>query len=195
MKNLLSNLRINLLCLSVVYIAIGAVLLIFPQVSIESLCGALGVAAIILGVISAAIYFIRKSFREPNRYGFSIGIACILFGLFAVIRSEELAVAFTQVLAICMIADSVLKLQFSMDLFRLNAKLWWVVLAVAAIMAGLTLTALLDPFGDPQTKNVFTYSILVADGVVNILTVAFLSYYLRRMQKLTPVEPGAAGAE
>lgn len=182
-EKLLPSLRLNLLCISVVYIAIGAVLLIFPQISLDTLCAALGVAAIILGAVSAAVYFIRCCYLNPDHYGFAGGIAAIVFGLFAVIRTADFSKAFAQILALCMIADCIIKLQFSMDLLRLCNKLWWGLLAVSCIMAALAFLTLIEPFPSPGSNAIFTYSVLIADGIINILAAALLAYALKKYQQ------------
>ena len=184
-EKLMPSLRLNLLCISVVYIAIGAVLLIFPQISLHTLCSALGVAAIILGAVSAAIYFIRQCYRNPDHYGFAGGIAAIVFGLFAVIRTADFSKGFAQILALCMIADCIVKLQFSMDLLRLKNKLWWGLLAIACIMAALAFLTLIAPFSTPESNDIFTYSVLIADGVINILATALLTHALKKYQQLS----------
>lgn len=191
----LPNLRTNLLCLSVIYIAIGVVLLVFPQISLAMLCGAIGAAAIIFGVVNVAVYFIRKGFLNPNQLGFSIGVAALLFGLFAVLRTDDFKLGFAQILALCMIADSIVKLQFSMDLLRLQNKLWWVSLALACVTAGLSMAILLVPFSNGAVKDTYTYIVLIADGVVNILTTAYLSFALKRFAKPVAAPEEAAPEE
>ncbi len=178
------NLKVNTLCLSACYIAIGTVLLALPVeiANMVSICYGIGIAAIIVGLINVAIYFIRKGYLQENNLGFSVGVAAVIFGLFAVLQTENFAVAFTQVLAFCMIADSIIKLQFSMDLLRLKGKWWWIVLIAALTSAGLAMMILLSPFQSEDTKHLYTYIVLIVDGLLNIGTIAYLSWQLKRFR-------------
>lgn len=182
-NKIIPNLKLNLICLSAAYIAIGVVMLAFPQMSLPNLCNAIGVVAIIVGIIGVAFYFIRKSFLDPDQIGFAGGVAMILFGLFAVVRPEEFARGFSQILSFCVIGDSIVKLQFSMDLLRLKSSRWWVIVLIALATAGLSMGILLYPFADPNAKSFYTYVVLLTDGVVNIVTTAYLNIRLKKYQK------------
>lgn len=174
------NLRGTLLCMAACYIVIGAVLLLFPQMSLVSICSGIGIAAIILGLISVAVYFIRQGYLAENNIGFAGGMATALMGLYAVLQTDRFAVAFTQVLAFCMIADGIVKLQFSMDLLRLKGRLWWLLLLAALAGTGLAMAILLYPFESVEAKNFYTYIVLITDGVLNAAAVFWLSWQRKR---------------
>ncbi|MCI8406631.1 MAG: hypothetical protein HFE43_06475 [Oscillospiraceae bacterium] len=182
LRDSLPSLRGALLCLAACYVVIGAVLLIFPGMSLVDICYGIGIAAMILGLVSVAFYFIRKGYLSES-LGFSGGVALTILGLYAVLQTERFSAAFTQVLAACMIADGIVKLQFSMDLLRLKGKLWWCVLAGALVGVGLAVAILLYDFPDADSKNVYTYVVLIADGVLNALSVALLAWERRQHKR------------
>jgi len=169
------NLRGLLLCISACYIAIGAVLLAFPGISLITVCEGIGIGAIILGIVAVAFYFIRQGFRSENNVSFAAGMAAVILGLYAVLRTQEFSRAFTQVLAFCVIADGILKLQFSMDLLRLKGKLWWLLLLLSLAVSGAAMALLLYPFPSVEEKNFYTYIVLIIDGVLNAASVLWLS--------------------
>jgi len=185
------NLRGLLLCISACYIAIGAVLLAFPGISLITVCEGIGIGAIILGLVAVAFYFIRQGFRSENNVGFAVGMAAALVGLYAVLRTDEFSRAFTQVLAFCVVADGILKLQFSMDLLRLKGKLWWLLLLLALAVSGAAMALLLYPFSSVEEKNFNTYIVLIADGALNALSVFWLS---RRRGNFMKAEAAALGS-
>lgn len=187
----MSNLKGNLLCVSACYVVIGAVLLAFPTVSLINVCSGIGTAAMIFGLVNVAFYFIRKGYLSESNVGFSVGMAAALFGLYAVLDTDRFSVGFTQVLAFCMIADGILKIQFSMDLLRLRGRWWWLVLLGALAGAGLSMAILLYTFDSQQQKEFYTYIILIVDGVLNGASISYLSWQKRRFQsgKLQPPEP------
>lgn len=182
------NLRVNLICLSVCYIAIGTVLLFFPELSIDTISTVLGIISIIFGIIGIAVYFIRRGYLSENQVGFSLGAAALLFGVYAVVRNVEFAGIFVQVLGVLVIADSILKLQFSMDLLRFGAKRWWILLLVALATAGLGLAILLNPFPDAAARLLYTYIVLIVDGVINIASMILLNIQAKKYAALQTVE-------
>ena len=68
------NLRMGMMFLSICYIAIGAILLIFPNIALTDLCYALGILFMISGVINVAWYLIKKGYLVPGRFGFAFGV-------------------------------------------------------------------------------------------------------------------------
>lgn len=187
--------QMSLILVSVCYIAIGVVLLLFPQVSMPSICGAVGILLLIVGAVSIAWYFLRKRYLENNHWGFSLGVAECILGLLAVLRTQQMAAAFALVLALCMVADNIIKVQFSMDLLRLKKKLWLGVLIVSLVMAALAVISMLVPFPTEAFKNTFTYVILVVDGVLNIVTMWYLSSQLKKRMQEAAELPQEKGTE
>lgn len=111
-----------LICISVAYIAGGILLLMFPQVSLPALCQAMGILLIIVGIVLIFSYFLRKRYLSPNHFEFAGGAACVLLGIFSLMRTNEVAFAFSQILALLVLCNSLIKMQYSTDLLRLREK-------------------------------------------------------------------------
>jgi uncharacterized membrane protein HdeD (DUF308 family) len=178
-----------LVCISAAYIIGGALLLIFPQVSLPMLCQALGILLVITGAVFVLVYFLRKRYLVPGHFEFAGGAACILLGIFSLIRTNEVACAFRQLLSIAVLADSLIKMQYSTDLLRLRMKRWWIVLIMAGVSTGLAMTALTYSFGSDAAQLTFTYSTLIADGILNIIVICILrhahkTYQIKSEQEL-----------
>ncbi|WOC32542.1 MULTISPECIES: HdeD family acid-resistance protein [Caproicibacterium] len=176
---------VMLVCVSVAYIAGGVLLLLFPQVSLPALCQAMGILLIIVGIVLVFAYFLRKRYLTPGHFEFAGGAACILLGIFSLMRTQEVAFAFSQILALLVLGDSLLKLQNSTDLLRLKEQKWWVVLLAAGASILLAMIALANPFGSDQLRLQYTYVVLIADGVLNIAVVLFLRHAHRRYEDLS----------
>ncbi|MCH4239047.1 MAG: DUF308 domain-containing protein [Oscillospiraceae bacterium] len=174
---------VMLVCISVAYIAGGVLLLMFPQISLPALCQAMGILLIIGGIVLIFSYFLQKRYLVPGHFEFAGGAACILLGIFALMRTTEVAFAFSQILALMVLGDSLVKMQYSMDLLRLQEKRWWAVLIAAVLSIVLAMTALANPFGNDSIRLRFTYAVLIADGAMNIVVVLFLRHAHRCYEK------------
>lgn len=177
-----------LLCLSAAYVILGALLLCVQGLSLANVCTVLGVVLIVAGVVSALSYFLRSLYREPGHYGFALGCGCAVLGLLALLRTTELAFAFSQILALCVLGDSILKLQYATDLLRLDARRWWIVLLVAGVGAALAILALVDPF-PAGVRLPFTYALLIGDGIANVAVVLCLRHVYRQQDKQLHEQP------
>ncbi|MCH3972591.1 MAG: DUF308 domain-containing protein [Oscillospiraceae bacterium] len=182
-----------LVCVSAAYIIGGALLLLFPQISLPALCQAIAILLMIAGTVLILIYFLRKRYLDPGHFEFAGGAACILLGVFSLMRTAEIAFAFSQLLAIAVLADSLIKIQYSTDLLRLQMKKWWIVLLLAGASIALAMTALANPFGDDAKRLTFTYAVLITDGILNIIVVLILrhahkTYQQRRSAELENTE-------
>ena len=187
--------RLNILCVSVCYLVIGIILLVFPNVSLTDLSYALGIVLIMAGIINIAVYFIRGQYLEPDRYGFSAGVTCVLIGLFAVLNNQEFTRIFFQILAFCMILDSIVKLQYSMDLLRMKSTKWWVLLLISLITAGLAMAILVFPFKTEAGHDRYAYCILIVDGAVNMITMLYMARWIKRFQAMQVQGDGEGGPE
>ena len=189
MEKATSNIHLGMMLLSASYIAMGVILLIFPNVSLVDICKVLGVLLLIVGVINVAWYFLRKCYLQPNHWGFSFGVAQCMVGLFMVLKPEDMALTFAQLLAICMVADNIIKLQFSMDLLRLGSRSWTLILIASLLMGALAMIILFNPFAADIVRDVFTYCVLIVDGVVNIIVLLYTSSQKKRLQ-MQPYQQG-----
>ncbi len=185
--------KLGIIFLSACYIVIAVVLLVFPQMSLVDLSYAIGIVSMIVGVLMGLLYILRKKYLEAEEYGLAIGISAVLLGLFAVIRSAEFAVAFSQILALLVMFDCIVKLQFSMDLLRMKNGNWIGIMIASAVMAVLALMILVNPFGtDIKAKDTYTYIILLIDGILNIIVVFYRSRqakkYLQNQMIVQPVQ-------
>ena len=65
---------------SVVLIAAGAALLVWPDASASLICGAMGVVAILAGAVRLAGYFSNDLYRLAFQFDLAVGVLSILLG-------------------------------------------------------------------------------------------------------------------
>lgn len=168
---------------SIVYIILGACLLFLPGLSLADVSKTIGFFCVVAGVFEVLWYFIRKSYLCPERFGFAVGMSFVLLGIFALARTDEFTRGFAQILALVMLFDGVVKMQFSMDLLRMKNTQWWIALVLSLVMASLALIILLNPFESQEQKQTYTYVVLLVDGVVNIIVLLYTMAQLKKFQE------------
>ena len=79
-------------------------------------------------------------------YGLVQGVTLLAFGMFFVIKPGFIAVFLGTALAIIIIVDGILKLQYAVDFYHLESDKWWIELIGAVVMVVIGIIALLNPF-------------------------------------------------
>lgn len=184
-----ANTRVTLLCISAAYIVLSLILLCNSKISMQNVCSVLGMVLLVMGAVSIVWYFLKKEYLNPSRFGFAIGIGEGMLGCFALLRAERGAVVILQILAFCILLDSLLKLQYSMNLLQMRFHFWWIALLLSFVTIGLGMAALTYPFGDETFHAKFTYISLILDAVINVIVILFQRTAQKRIKKeLLPAE-------
>jgi len=140
----------NLIVAAVVSILVGVAFIIKPY-DVSQYCG-YGVGGIIgvVGIIYIILYFCHKPVSGEYRSEFAIGLLAILAGAYVALSgliSDGAGVGYIlaiRILGILIVADGMLKLQYSVDIGRMKFKAWWVVLIFAVLGLGIGVLTVTD---------------------------------------------------
>ena len=100
---------------SVVLIAAGAALLVWPDASASLICGAMGVVAILAGAVRLAGYFSNDLYRLAFQFDLAVGVLSILLGGILLLRTEDVLLLLPAIAGLFILVDSVLRLQTAID--------------------------------------------------------------------------------
>jgi uncharacterized membrane protein HdeD (DUF308 family) len=167
----------KLLLVSVCYIIFGIATFAIEEMKLLNFCTALGIIIMVYGALQAAIYFFRRDFQDMHNFNFSIGVGFAIFGLFIWMRPQVVVSAYPQILAGCVLVDSMIKLQYAMNLLRMKDARWQLQLGLAVMTTALAAGLLVLPLKD-ATQNYLSI-LLILDGVVNLYSM----YYYRHQIK------------
>jgi len=144
-----------------------------------------GIVIAVAGGLQILIYFLKKDYMKPQDFSFSLGLLLIFGGLLVLGKADFIVANYRPVIAAVVVLDSILRMQYSMNLLRVNDAQWKVhaVLAlIPAVMGGVLI--LVDLKG--MLANYFSF-LLILDGIANIYTVLyyrrFVKNYERKMLK------------
>ena len=74
--------------LSVAYIVMGLVLVIWPDISVHTFCFAFGIGMIIFGGAHMILYFTKDRFMNVMQPDLVIGVVCISTGCYILLKME-----------------------------------------------------------------------------------------------------------
>lgn len=159
---------------AVLYIGFGIAFLTLPQLRAEQFCYLLAGGLILLGILKVGEYFIRECYKNVNQYGFSIGVFVIILGICVIIRIQQFAEIFNLCLGIGILLTAIIKVQNAMDLRALEDRAFAVFLGLAVVLVICAAVILVDPFSNVETRNHFTYLVLIADGILSLISTTYL---------------------
>lgn len=160
------------------YIAVGIVLIIWPEVSYETLCyvGA-GIIAVI-GVVNVVRYIVKgMSEARLNNY-LSSGLILLCLAVFIVLHVGIFVEIIPLLLGLAILVDGIIKLQRAIDLFRLHYEGWVFVLILALMSLAMGIFLVLRPLDDTRNMVILLGIALVFCGVFSIVVTVIVSHRL-----------------
>lgn len=161
----LKAIKMEIIIVSVALFVLGLLLVIFPTASQEIISKGIGVALCVWGVLRLINYFRIAGSEILGSYGLVQGVTLLAFGMFFVIKPEAIAVFLGTALAIIIIVDGILKLQYAVDFYHLESDKWWIELVGAVIMVVIGVVALFNPFSTSSALIVFIGIALMIEGI------------------------------
>lgn len=170
----LTNTKIAWALLSIVCMICGAVFLFVPKISADLFCLTIGIILSIVGVLLLALFLLKKGYRTPGCYLFSVGIFLVIFGIYTAVNTSEVTQIITLLFQFIILFDSCIKIEFSFELLYNLQKAWRIVFILGILTAVFATIILINPFASDASRNLFTYWILFVDGFSNLVLLFFM---------------------
>ena len=169
--------------ISVFLLALGVCALVWPEITAGTVCIAIGIAAILFGIVKLIAYFLREVKGIGLNYDLSIGVLGIAAGIFLLVGKDRVIDLLQIVIGIYLVVDSVFKLQTSVDAKRLGVGGWWVslILSLACAAFGVVLALRVG-------SNILMILIgvaLIVDGLQNLCLVIFSAMAAKALARMT----------
>ncbi len=167
------------LILSVLFCALGIVLLVRPIFSVLVLCRIAGVLLVLFGIVKIIGYLSQDLYRLAFQFDLALGLLLIALGAILLFRTEVVAYRICVVMGICVLADSFLKIQTAIDAKIFGIRQWWLILG-GAIAAGITgFLLVFRPYESTRAVTTLAGVSLLAVGILNLITICTALYIPR----------------
>ena len=168
-------------------IAVGLVLVFFPDNSARIACYIANTVLLIWGILQIVLYCVhgQRGIKGGSLVGGTVAVcAAILLFVHPDILEQLITIAF----GIALVADGMVKLQKSIGLLKTKSSSGYIILTAALISIALGVIALFAPFG-MRTLIIFLGISLIADGAFDILTSLFLFLKNKQNEKTATKNP------
>ena len=175
-----NRLEISYLLYSLALVVFGAVLLIFPEISLGVVGVVSGIAIACVGIVNLVLYFRGMYFGIPSGFTLMTGIAFLLIGTLLIIRPGSGASVVTFVIGLFVAVEGVFRIQNSAEERRVGLKRWWMLLAagIGDIIFGLL--TIIRPFGTAAAVVRLAGIALIVAGVTNAAVSLYVSRHIKK---------------
>lgn len=148
-------------------ILVGAILLFWPQMGLDTICKIYGIFLVIYGIAKLSGYFARDLFQLAFQFDLALGITMIVVSAAMIFHTQALLSVLTVCIGLFMLFDAALRVQTALDARRFGEERWWLVLALSILVALAGILLMLMPFTAQGVILRIVGLNLVLDGALN----------------------------
>lgn len=174
-----SHIKWTYVIISVFFLALGIVMIAWPEASLTLICRGLGILTAVFGVIRVLQYFFRAPQGIGQRYDLAGGLFCLLIAALLILRAKEVAAILSVIIGIFILIDSVFKLQIALDAHRSDVAAWGMMMIFACVSLLLGILLVFDTFRGQAVISVIMGCALVFDALVDLFTVFYVTRVVR----------------
>ena len=160
--------KAGMIALSAAFCALGLLLILRPDLSVDVIGSAVGVALIAFGVVKLIGYFSKDLYRLAFQFDLAFGCLLIAMGGMILLKPGTAMNLLCVAMGVEIIADGLFKVQTAVDARRFGLERWWLILAVALAATGVGVALALRPGQGAQALTVLLGVALLAEGTLNL---------------------------
>ncbi len=175
-----NRLEISYLLYALALVVFGAVLLIFPEISLGVVGVVSGIAIACVGLLNLILYFRGMYFGIPSGFTLMTGLAFLLIGTLLIIRPGSGASVVTFVIGLFVAVEGVFRIQNSAEERRVGLKRWWMLLAAGIFDIIFGLLTIISPFSAAAAVVRLAGIALIVAGVTNAAVSLYVSRHIKK---------------
>ena len=164
--------------MSVLFMVLGACLIIWPDCSMAVFCTAVGIMLIVYGLG----YFSRDIYCLAFQFDLAFGVLLAAVGIIIIVRRNVVVNLIFGIFGLLILADALFKIQMSIDAKKFGLNLWWRILLVAILTGVLGFLLLIRPFEAAEIMMILVGVSVLFEGILN-LCVAIYTVKIIKNQK------------
>lgn len=173
---------------SCLLLALGVVMLIWPEISALAVCIILGVLFIAVGVYELARYFNLGFAGLLFRFDLTLGMCNILIGILLLVHPAGAMVFLPVAAGFYMMMGSVFDIQLSVEMRRSGVSSWWLSLLMGIVSTAFAFFLFLDPFNGASALMIFVGVSLIISGIENLCTILCVSKAVKNGNQGTVID-------
>ena len=172
----------KLLVLSVFYVILAVISYMVKKEQFLNFFMIAGLIVAVVGLLQIMAYFFKKEYMKPNEFSFAFGVLYVVAGLIVATKPDVIVDNYPLVLSGVVVLDSTLRLQYSMNLFRLEKEAWEINAILAAVPLVLGVVLILVPMLEDFMHNYFSF-LLILDAIANFYTILYYKRIVKEFER------------
>ena len=172
----------KLLVLSVFYVILAVISYMVKKEQFLNFFMIAGLIVAVVGLLQIMAYFFKKEYMKPNEFSFAFGVLYVVAGLIVATKPDVIVDNYPLVLSGVVVLDSTLRLQYSMNLFRLEKEAWKINAILAAVPLVLGVVLILVPMLEDFMHNYFSF-LLILDAIANFYTILYYKRIVKEFER------------
>lgn len=193
MGTFVEGMKKNYFISAILTIALGAVLVIWPDWPGRILCYLLGAALILMGGIQLIVCIRAERIGFYSKFSMLMNIILILLGVWVCIRPDTVLSLVPVIIGIVMLIHGCMDLQFTMDIKHAGSGKWWIALIFALVTLTLGVFLVMHPFLAFEITMLIIGIGLLYDGISDLVLMIVAAYAQHQSDKR--IREFAANAE
>lgn len=179
----LKKLKWNVIISSVIYVALGVILLIWPEMTAKNICYVVGVISVAVGIVNL-IDYIRKDYSvDAYRYNLVYGLVFVLLGIVIFVKVETVISIIPFLLGFAVTISGLLKFQNAVDLIRMKYSGWGIVMIVSILNIAFGVVLIMNPFTSAMILFICIGIGMIYSGVSDLVATIMLSRSIKSIGK------------
>ena len=183
MKSILREQRLNSILVALVTMALGFVLVLWPNDSVSVMCYILGGALLLSGLLYMAGWFGRNGKEGSSALLLIPGVVLAGLGVWIMLSSESVITLIQYVFGAVLIFHGFLDLQGAVALVSYKAGKWWFDCLLGLGTLALGIIIIVNPFGSFSALVTIIGMALVYDGFTDLWLILRLTLASRAFRK------------
>lgn len=179
---LLKKTKIINVLVSLLMIAIGVLIVLYPSLSMKALCYVLGAAAIVFGAIKVVNYFQKTFARFIFQFDLGLGAFLIALGVMLIALPEKISAIIPVVIGVFWFIEGAMRFETYADARKCGLKYRSAILAFAVIFCVLGLLLIINPFKGANALMILLGVSIIIDGIQNVLIIVYLSKFGKKIR-------------
>lgn len=188
---LLKKLKTNIVISALLCILLGALLVVWPDLSMQIVCTAIGAVLLIGGGVRLAAYFTARDGSVYAQMNLIMGIILAVVGIWILLQPNKVLAIIPIIVGIVIILHGVSNLRQAVTLCKEQYDKWWVALILGLLTVVFGVLLVCRPFEALDTAVMLIGISLIFDGISDIWIVS----RIYRMAKMLKQEAEALNVE
>lgn len=168
---------------TVLYVALGLLLVAAPGAVSIMMCYTVGICALVFGILKIIAY-IRSRGTSFFKSDLIVGVLLTALGIFTLFKPDVILSILPIVLGIILILNGVTKFQRAFTLRRMGFLRWQLVLVLAVLSVGVGALFIWNPFKAAENLMLFLGICLILEGASDLWTLFCFSHLRKTLEHL-----------